>query len=482
VQHVFRLSQKFKPETSVSIYAPVLRAALDHYLDLPRVPSVSSFGGQVEQRLADGSLANSNEAFLQFIVELLGPSTNGWEELNARRLELEALRPDRRLSTVHEEAVKLLRGDVRVRNLQSEVLLKTVEGDWASSAQKEKDTDYWSGIVARVESKLRAALKAVMRDHHELFLLLELSPQILLWAGLSDIQRRGNPPLHDQNLVGMMGDQARRTYIVSPATGGDFERLTDAIVHAEPGSRLIVRPGMYEGSIELEKPLQIVGDGPVGEIIISATDAATISVLAPGVVMRGLTIRWHGSGEGRPALNLYREDTAIDDCIITSTGPDAVRIMGALANPMLRGCVIRDCPGVGVRVQLRGRGLIEDCDIAHNGSAGVAIVAEANPVLRNNQIRDGLGIGVVIARAARGTLDNNEITGNAGAGLEIVLESEPGIRNCRISQNGDVAVRVDEGSAGSIADCDLIDNAGGPWDIASGSKIRRRDNRAGHTL
>lgn len=184
MQHLFRLSQKLKPETSVSQYAPVLGAALDAYLDRPTVPALSTFAANVEQRLADGTMTDSGASFQQFIVEFLTPGTSAWEQYNARRLELEALRPDHRLSTVHEEAVKLLRGGDRVWNLQVEVLMKSVEGNWALVAQREKDVEFWGSIAARIEDKLKEALEAVQRHHPALFVLLELSPQIVEWAGL----------------------------------------------------------------------------------------------------------------------------------------------------------------------------------------------------------------------------------------------------------------------------------------------------------
>jgi len=43
-----------------------------------------------------------------------------------------------------------------------------------------------------------------------------------------------------------------------------------AINAARPGDIIVVKPGHYPESLVIDKPLEIIGDGPVADIVIEA--------------------------------------------------------------------------------------------------------------------------------------------------------------------------------------------------------------------
>jgi TIR domain len=51
------------------------------------------------------------------------------------------------------------------------------------------------------------------------------------------------------------------THVVDAYQRGDFAAVSAAIKHAKPGDRILVRPGMYEEGLVVDKPLEILGDG-----------------------------------------------------------------------------------------------------------------------------------------------------------------------------------------------------------------------------
>ena len=54
------------------------------------------------------------------------------------------------------------------------------------------------------------------------------------------------------------------THVVDAFPGrGDFTTVSAAIKAAKPGDRILVRPGLYEEGLVVDKPLEILGDGPV---------------------------------------------------------------------------------------------------------------------------------------------------------------------------------------------------------------------------
>jgi F-box protein 11 len=61
------------------------------------------------------------------------------------------------------------------------------------------------------------------------------------------------------------------THVVDAYQGGHFTTVSAAIKAAKPGDRILVRPGRYEESLVVDKPLEITGDGPLANIEIWGT-------------------------------------------------------------------------------------------------------------------------------------------------------------------------------------------------------------------
>src|SRR5205823_65472 len=66
--------------------------------------------------------------------------------------------------------------------------------------------------------------------------------------------------------------------IVSPGDDGQFDRIQDAIDYAEPGFRIVVRPGQYNQSIVVNKKLEIIGDGARDRIVLCSGVNASLRV------------------------------------------------------------------------------------------------------------------------------------------------------------------------------------------------------------
>jgi pectin methylesterase-like acyl-CoA thioesterase len=77
-----------------------------------------------------------------------------------------------------------------------------------------------------------------------------------------------------------MGEATRRstarteppTRVVDQLHRGDHTTITDAIKAAKPGDRILVRPGLYKEGLVMDKPVEIMGDGDMSEVIIEDND------------------------------------------------------------------------------------------------------------------------------------------------------------------------------------------------------------------
>jgi parallel beta-helix repeat protein len=267
------------------------------------------------------------------------------------------------------------------------------------------------------------------------------------------------------------------THVVDPFHRGDFTTISEAIKKARPGDRILVRPGLYTESLVINKPLEVLGDGPVSDIQVHARDASVVVFRANISRIANLTLRqtggkgiWHGVDIGQGRLEL-------EGCDITSRSSACVAIHGG-ADPRLRRNTIHDGKSAGVYVYDQGLGILEDNDITANAYAGVEIRTGSNPTLRRNTIHHGKQGGVFVHDRGLGILEDNDITANGEAGVEIRTSGNPTLRRNRINLNEHQAVQI-QGGRGVVEDNDLTGNKLGAWDISTDSEgnVTRARNR-----
>jgi parallel beta-helix repeat protein len=221
------------------------------------------------------------------------------------------------------------------------------------------------------------------------------------------------------------------THVVDAYQRGDFATVGAAIKASRPGDRILVRPGLYEEAVIVDKPLEILGDGPLRDIEIRARGADALQFKAN---------------------------------------------IGRVAN-----LTFRQAGGAGIWFGLditQGRLDLEGCDISSQTGTCVGIHDGADPRLRRNQIHDGKQNGVFVYDDGRGTLEDNDISGNALSGVAIATGGDPTLRRNRINRNLSVGVSIFEGGRGRLEDNDLTENAGGAWTIAE--DCRDSVSRAGN--
>ena len=259
------------------------------------------------------------------------------------------------------------------------------------------------------------------------------------------------------------------THVVDAWHRGDFTTISEAIKAANPGDRVLVRPGLYEEGLVVDKPLEILGDGPVADIEIRARGANALMFQASIGRVANLTLRQAGGEGDWCGVDIAQGRLDLEGCDISSQSIACVVIHHG-ADPRLRRNHIHGGKDVGVMVYDDGLGTLEDNDITGNALAGVEIRTGGNPALRRNQIHDDNIVGVFIHDDGLGTLEDNDITGNARAGVVIKTGGNPTFRRNRVSHNGYEAVWIADGGRGVLEDNDLTSNERGAWDIADDCK------------
>lgn len=306
------------------------------------------------------------------------------------------------------------------------------------------------------------------------------------------------------------------TIVVDALHRGDYSTVTAALKAAKPGSRILVRPGLYKEGLVIDKPIEIIGEGELGEVIIEGADKNAIHFKSTMGRVVNICLRQLQVGDlDRACVNIAQGRLDLEDCDITSQSIACVVIhssadprlrrnrihngkesgifvyengQGTLedndifannhngitisegGNPVVRRNRIHDGKQAGVHVKTNGQGTLEDNDISANGNAGIAISAGGNPMVRRNRIHNGKYSGVHVYENGQGTLEDNDIFANNSAGIEIKEGGNPLVRHNRIKENGYEAVWIYRGGAGTIEDNDLTGNKRGAFDIAEDCK------------
>ncbi|MEZ6209924.1 MAG: nitrous oxide reductase family maturation protein NosD [Phycisphaerales bacterium] len=222
------------------------------------------------------------------------------------------------------------------------------------------------------------------------------------------------------------------------ALGASTEEIARLIDAADAGATLVVPPGVYEGHLTIKKAVTLDGDGRV--TIDGGGEGTVLTLLAPGITIRGLTIRGSGSGVEREPAGVRAE-----------TGP--VIIEDVRVEDALFGIDLRESPGSVIRRNVvrgkhlepgrRGDGIrlwwshgctVEENDVA--GSRDMVFWYSEDLTIARNTVRDsryGLhfmyshnthvsenvlsnnSVGVYLMYSNSITLERNRLLNNRGA-------------------------------------------------------------------
>ncbi|GAA5193279.1 right-handed parallel beta-helix repeat-containing protein [Rugosimonospora acidiphila] len=307
------------------------------------------------------------------------------------------------------------------------------------------------------------------------------------------------------------------------ARGWGSHRTIGAAVRAAPdGSTVIVAAGSYQESLTIDRDVTIVAESSDAVVELVANGGPALVLRAGNATVRGLAIR--GPDPAGVAVAVEGGSLALEGCEITSGRVEA----GGWSRPTLLHCRIRDCVGAGLHatgdtqvlvagctvedidgagllldqsstadvsgstvhrvsgdgLQVRdaARAVLEDCDIAQTGRAGVVTEGTARLALRTSRLRDLTGDGVHIQSAApparpsaadgqqpEGVPDGTEthavelieciITRVGGNGLLTAGDADVLARQCQVRGASKAGVCATGTGALHLADCQIAESA-----------------------
>lgn len=267
-------------------------------------------------------------------------------------------------------------------------------------------------------------------------------------------------------------DAGAASVVVSANGGGDFQSIGEALEAVAPGTRVLVRPGLYDESVVVDKRVEIVGDGPRDEIVVRGVASSCLQMRADGARVAGLTLRGAAVGDAAFfAVEVERGELLLEDCDVTSDTLSCVAVHGVDAAPLIRRCRIHDGADSGLYFFDGAAGAVEDCEVEGHANVGVAVTGGASPSVRRSKIHGGGNAGVVVWQGATALVEGCEIYGNRLAGVGVSDGASLTARACRIGEGGNSGVFVHREGEAVLEDCELYGHPEPEAAVTAGGKL-----------
>lgn len=208
--------------------------------------------------------------------------------------------------------------------------------------------------------------------------------------------------------------------------GYQYTEIKEAIMDADPGSRILVYPGVYEGNFTIDKP-DIRLESVNGDVLIngSLNPVNGITVTADNVTVRGLNVTGFVYG-----IKLYTssyslvEDNFVYGCIKPGRyGGDGILLWLRCHNNTVRNNIVFDCDRHGITLgYTRGAGtctgnqitdnILYDNGIGWKYDSGIRLRHADYNIIKNNVIYMNKSLRPPVGIYLRDNCDNNYIAYN----------------------------------------------------------------------
>lgn len=232
--------------------------------------------------------------------------------------------------------------------------------------------------------------------------------------------------------------------------------INKALKKAQDGDQILVKPGVYEETIVLDKSVEIYAeeDG----VVLQSFQDHTVTVKAQQPIMRGIIIRQLGDDKEKETIRVQWGNALFENCDIQSKSGVGVAIYGTNTNPFFKNCQIAKNGHANVYIVEGAQGRFEKCRIFGNQKSGVVIGKQANPLFIDCEIFDTPFNGVYVSNGGLGTFQNCIIRDNGYPSILIKEGANTSFEACKISNVKDSAVYIDENGLSRFLGCEIYES------------------------
>ena len=268
-------------------------------------------------------------------------------------------------------------------------------------------------------------------------------------------------------------EEPRPQIVVGKGGGATCLSLRVAVRQAQPGSVIVVLPGLYREAVTVDKDLTFQGEGKASEIVVEAPAGPCLTVDTARCEVRGLTLQ---NKDGGTALELRSGHTTLEACVLqqlkVGTGASALlttcEVYGSRAQPAVlletgatltaTDACVTNPQGLGLRLKAGAQVTAQDTRFEDNPLGSVELGSGSAAHFQRCAFIGSQFAGVLAFEGAKAVLENCLVSGHAGAGLHALAGTRLELKACRILDNPGLGLSVVDGGSASLADCDLSAN------------------------
>jgi ribosomal protein L40E len=183
-------------------------------------------------------------------------------------------------------------------------------------------------------------------------------PAKVVSSSVPDFSRTVTTPIQT-----VSSEEAVQTLVVSAMGRGNYRTISEAMNAAKDGAKILVKEGIYQEALVINKPVEIIGDGKTSDIILEYSDGNCILMQTDYAKVKGLTICGQADLKGKKffAIDIPQGCLVLEDCDITSNSLACIGIHGLTAKHRISRCTIHDSKGAGIVVYEKRQGMVKEC-------------------------------------------------------------------------------------------------------------------------
>jgi len=196
-----------------------------------------------------------------------------------------------------------------------------------------------------------------------------------------------------------------------------FSSIQKAIDAANPGDTVIVRAGLYDETVVIDKPLRLEGERRSTTKLVGRGVGSVIRVTAGDVSVSGITVA--GGSDGitiAPGSHVRR--VALRDVAAIRNSRDGIYSTNSGGYHLIERCTVSDNGRYGMNVHQFLRGVIRDCDVLRNGT-GLRPAWSWHVLVEGNRIHHNRSFGLLLDSCYNSTVSGNLVQANKGAGISV---------------------------------------------------------------
>lgn len=265
-------------------------------------------------------------------------------------------------------------------------------------------------------------------------------------------------------------------WLVDPSGAGDTITIAEAMALARSGATLHIRPGDYDESLVMSRPLHLLGLAEDDRLPrLAPAGGPCVVVTADGGSLRALAFEGSAdAGPGEPCLDLGASVVVADSQVTNGAGP-AARLRDA-ADPVLSNNRFTEVGGAAIVIEGGARGRITGNTIERSMKAGIVVRGGAEPRVSENRLIETGQAAILVTGGSTGRYENNEILGSRASGIEIRNGAQPIVIGNRIEAAEQAGVFVYDGGRGLLEGNSIVGNAFSGIVVINGGAPRIEDN------